>query len=172
MANVILVFFATLFIGPIIFLLISRVYYKNENFIKYPVDAVDFIGDCMFLPFFNSLLAHYGVIDLIKVNSGYVWFSLIFAILVSSFWAIHRKNISNVNDWSRPGIGKFNFGGIYHLLFFVIQSFLIFIGILYLADVILVWFAVGGYLFTVIYHYSVEGPRTKIYKNQKGLERS
>ena len=159
MINFILVFFITLFAGPVMFLTISRIFYEKKNFMKYPVDAVDFIGDCMFLPFFNALLVYYMIIDLIKLNSGYLWFSLLFAILLSFAWGFHRKNISGFSDWSRPKLGKFNFGGWYHMIFFFIQAFLGFIGMLYLSDKILIWFAIGGYLFTVIYHYFIETKR-------------
>lgn len=160
MIDVILAFFGTLFLGPIMFLSISRVFYRNYKFLKYPVDAVDFIGDCVFLPFFNALLVFYNINYFVKQNSGYLWFCLAFALLVSIFWSIHRKKISNFNDWSRPKIGVFNFGGWYHIIFFFVQSFLIFVGMFYLADRILIWFAVGGYLFTVIYDYFIEKPRS------------
>src|SRR3989344_638212 len=162
MVDVIFLFFVTLLFGPIMFFIISRYFYKNKNLIKYPVDVIDFIGYCMFIPFFNALLAYYNVIDFIKQNSGYLWFCLVFAVLLSFFWGIHRKNISLVNDWSRPKLGKFNFGGWYHMIFFFIQTFLGFIVMFYLGDNILIWFAVSGYLFTVIYHYFVE---TKRFKN-------
>lgn len=160
MINVLIAFFITLIIGPLMFLIISRVYYKKEKFTKYPVDAVDFIGDCIFLPFFNSILVYYSILGFINENSGYLWFCIVFAVLVSFAWGFARKNINTNDDWSRPKLGVFNFGGLYHFIFFILQSFLIFVGILYLSDKILVWFAVGGYLFTVIYHYLIERPRT------------
>ena len=159
MINFILVFFITLFVGPIMFFIISRYYYGKKNFIKYPIDAVDFIGDCIFLPFFNALLAYYNVIYFIKQNSGYLWFSLIFAVILSFAWGFNRKNVSGFNDWSRPKLGSFNFGGWYHMMFFFLQAFFGFIGMLYLGDKILVWFSIAGYLFTIIYHYFVETKR-------------
>ena len=55
MINLLVTYFITLIIGPVMFLIISRVFYKKEKFLKYPVDSVDFIGDCIFLPFFNAL---------------------------------------------------------------------------------------------------------------------
>ena len=160
MINLLVTYFITLVIGPIMFLVISRVFYKKERFLKYPVDSIDFIGDCVFLPFLNSLLVYFGVVNLINENSGYLWFCILFAVLVSFAWGFHRKNISSFNDWSRPKIRVVNFGGLYHFIFFIFQSFLIFVGILYLSDKILVWFAISGYLFTVIYHNFIEGPRS------------
>ncbi|MBS3146718.1 hypothetical protein J4471_03400 [Candidatus Woesearchaeota archaeon] len=153
MENVIYVILLSLFFGPFIFTFISKIIYRSQKFKKFPVNKIDLIGDTIFIPMLNGSLAYYSIFYLISKNSGYLWFAIFFTLLLSITWGYNRKNYSSLNDWSRPYLGKFNFGGWYHFSFFLVQAFLSFLGMIYLGDKIIIWLAIAGYLFTVLYTY-------------------
>ena len=153
MERIIYAVLLSLFFGPFLFNFLSNIVYKKQKFKKFPVNKIDLIGDTIFITMLNGTLIYYDIFEQISFNTGYLWFVIFFAILISVTWGYNRKNYSSLNDWSRPYLGKFNFGGWYHFSFFLVQAFLSFLGMIYLGDKIIMWWVIVGYLFTVLYTY-------------------
>ena len=80
------------------------------------------IGDGLIFPVFNALLYYL----LAAGNIYWSWIPVLCASAAAMIFTIcfmyWRIYINPDNDWSRPVIGKFNGGTVYHAVYFFVQS--------------------------------------------------
>lgn len=138
----------TLFFGPVVFYLWAHKAHRGSKLNKYPVGIIDSLGDIVFLPFFNCVLAYLGFVRIEDVGMILIGGGL--AFLVTAAFVHWRRDIAIHNDWTRPKKGRFNNAGWYHTAFMIMQAFLVFYGLITYYRSILIWIPIAGYVLTVI----------------------
>ncbi|MBI4439265.1 hypothetical protein HY640_05000 [Candidatus Woesearchaeota archaeon] len=150
--NPVVVWMLTLAVGPAAFFIISRFF--SDSSPKYPVGEIDGVGDIIFLPLFNAAVFSYGVSDTLKVNSGKVFFAVAVSVLFTGGFLLWQKNRLTHNDWTRPVLGKLSFGGWYHGVFMLVQSFIVFTSLLIFYSNALIWVLLAGYMLAVLVRFN------------------
>lgn len=135
--------------GPLAFLILIYLVNKKKRIKEYNLGINCWVGDTIFLAMFNAVLVRQGFIDF----GSFPWISIILSIALTLGFFFWRKYVAKHDDWSRPEKGVYNIGGWYHTLFMLVQSFLVFYGILNYTQAYLLWIALSGYLLTSMHRY-------------------
>jgi hypothetical protein len=143
--KIVLSIIITWLISPITLLIITRLH-KSEK--KFPTSITGAVGDTIFLPMFNAVSGYYGILEKIDNNWLIIFFGLLGMIIFSVIYLIYRKDTKSSNDWMRNRKGSFNFAGWYHFIYVILQSFFVFLSLIYLFDKLLLWIPLIGYLLT------------------------
>jgi len=149
-------FIITLVLGPGMFYFLCKTLYKKSKLRKYPLYLVDGIGDTVFIPLFNAFVAGYGLRFVNPV------FSLTLAIVITLGWMTYRLFIEKTVDWSMPKHAKFNFGGWYHIVWFLAESFIIISALLEHYTNLWIWLPLIAYLITSSYSYIFQVHKWKL----------
>jgi hypothetical protein len=151
----ILIALITILVGPFAFWLLGHTLYKDSTLKKFPTQINDGIGDTIFLPIFNGVLAELLIGQTISITLLII--SLILGLGITALFVHYQKNITTQLDWSKPEQGKINFGGWYHAGFMFIQATAIAYGIILFPASIGLWIGLGGYLLTTVIQVLKEG---------------
>jgi hypothetical protein len=143
--KIVLPIIITWLISPIALFSITRLG-KLEK--KFPTSITGAVGDTIFLPMFNAVSVYYGVLESISNNLLILSLGFLGMIIFSVIYLIYRKDTKKSNDWMRNKKGSFNFAGWYHFVYVILQSFFIFLSLIYLYDKVLIWISLIGYLLT------------------------
>ena len=153
-------FLTTLILGPAMFYWLGKAIYQKRKLRIYPMYLVDGVGDTIFLPWFNAMIAGYGL-DFVN---PYVAISGALAITVG--WLTYRLFWERTLDWSMPKHAHFSFGGWYHISFFFVQSFLILSGLMEHYNNFWVWLPLILYLVMAFFTLAFQVPKYKLtHKN-------
>ena len=155
--NVVLAIIITWLVGPVVVYTITRLYRTDKMF---PASLTGAVGDTIFLPTFNGSAVYYGLLGHLTQSSFELWSSVIAMFVFSTLYLIYRKNIKTRNDWMRTTKGHFNFAGWYHFVYVIVQSFIVFISLLYFYNALWLWVTFLGYMATTEYfrHLFIKSP--------------
>lgn len=138
-------FIITFLLGPVMFFILSRKINIPKKLKKFPAGINDGVGDMFFLPWYNLVL----------FNLGFSFGMDLFFALSISFLAVlayaYLDRKSDYVDWSKPKKNKYNFGGYYHLGFFMIQTTLIVYGLTIYFREFFLWIPLIAYFLTVLF---------------------
>ena len=135
-------FILTLIISPLAYYLMSHHIYKSKEK-RWPVEETDKWGDTIFLPLFNATAAYAGIFSI--TNTTVLAISAFLGIILTIIYNVYNKYYEELNDWSRPRKGVYNFGGWYHASYMLIQSVFLFYAIIIFYDNLLLWASIAGY---------------------------
>lgn len=116
------VFFISVAAGVPVFYLLNRFFYRSNGLPGALYYNNVLIGDGLVFPLFNALLYYFLSNGKLHWSWLPVLLSMISAIILTSGFIYWRIYINPVNDWSRPVFGKINGAGIYHAVYFFVQS--------------------------------------------------
>ena len=148
-------FLVTIIIGPVAFVIWSRVVYRKRNTYKWPVGLADSIGDGLFLPAFNGFAFSLGLAFVFERLT----LAILSALVISFFYyRIARRTPAN---WSKTDDSRLNFGGWYHLIFLTVQSGIIIYALLTHPYSLVLWMSLLAFALTLVYFFAVQLPRRR-----------
>lgn len=150
-------FVISVFVGPVVFWVLSHTIYADNNLKKYPTQINDRIGDLVFLPLFNAVIVELIIKSNHSFDSSAITISVIASLIFTTAYVYYQRNLSDYVDWSKPEKGRLNFGGWYHAVYMFLEASIIAYGLISFYNNIWVWILAIGYPGTTIIQYLKEG---------------
>ncbi len=144
--DAVIAFLITLLVGPCAFWILTRIVSYTHTF---PSSITGAIGDTVFLPLFNALAVHYGLLSIVVTDNTVMWLSLLITGVFSVSYFIYRKKFPVGGEWMYKENHDFTFAARYHFGYVIAQSFLIVISLIYFYYAMWLWVCLFGYIFTI-----------------------
>lgn len=152
-----LAFLITIIISPLAYFVIGNYFIETQEK-KWPIGYIDFLGDLIYLPLFNSLIIYFG---LTNIGLEKTIISIGFGLIITTAFVLWRKNIAKHNDYTRPKKGVFNFLGWYHAGYMFLQAIALAYGLFLYYNIWQIYIPLVLYVVTITSRF-VELGKTKI----------